>query len=180
MLRKIALAAALLLGGLALLVGLQPSSFAIERSALVEAPPERIYAQIADLRAMDAWSPWARMDPQMKIVYSGPASGVGARSSWRGPQMGEGRLTVTAVRPPHEVELELEMLSPMPARNRVRFTLVPAAGATRVTWRMEGHAGFLAKAMHLVMDMEEMVGGPFERGLAALEARVEGAGRSSV
>jgi hypothetical protein len=109
------------------------------------------------------------MDPGMKVTYTGPESGVGASSSWTGPQMGEGRLTVTAARPGREIEMRLEMQRPMAATNHIVFTLAPAGAATRVTWHMDGANGFVAKAFQLVMDMDEMVGGPFEQGLAALE-----------
>ena len=37
---------------------------------------------------------------------------------------------------------------------------------------MEGSNGFLGKAISLVMDMDAMVGGDFEQGLADLDAAV--------
>jgi hypothetical protein len=163
-----------LIGGALVLVGAafvatRPSAFVIERTELVEAPPGVVYAHIASLRAMDVWSPWVRMDAQMKVAYEGPESGVGARSSWQGPEMGAGRLTVTAVTPGREVEMQLDMLTPMEASNRILFTLAPAGPATEVTWRMEGRNGFVGKAMTLFVDIDEMVGGPFEQGLLALK-----------
>ncbi len=173
MIKKIALGfgAGVLL--LVAVVALQPSSFAIERSAVIEAPADVVYGHIASLRAMDAWSPWAKMDPRMQIRYEGPEAGVGARSSWEGPEMGKGRLTITATKPDREVEMKLEMLAPMQATNRILFTLAGAGTATDVTWRMEGSNGFVGKALALVMDMDEMVGGPFEQGLASLKLVAE-------
>lgn len=171
--KKIALGLAAVLAVLIGVVALQPSSFTIERSAAIEAPAELVYAHIHDLRAMDAWSPWVKMDPEMQVRYEGPAAGVGARSAWEGPQMGAGRLTITAARPAREVEMQLEMLEPMQATNRVRFTLVPTGGATEVTWQMDGENGFVGKALGLVFDMDEMVGVPFEQGLASLKVVAE-------
>jgi hypothetical protein len=92
-------------------------------------PPAVVYSHIASLRAMDVWSPWVRMD----VAYAGPESGVGARSEWEGPEMGRGRLTVTAVNPAREVEMRLDMLAPMAASNRILFTLAPAGAGTDVT-----------------------------------------------
>ena len=154
-------------------VATRPAAFVIERSVAIAAPPGLVYDHIASLRAMDAWSPWVRMDADLKIAYEGPESGVGARSSWEGPEMGAGRLTVTAVKPEREVEMRLEMLSPMAATNRIVFTLARSAGGTQVTWRMEGRNGFVGKAFGLFMDMDNMVGGPFEQGLAALKGMAE-------
>ena len=171
--KKIALALGAGVVVLVAVIVMQPSSFSIERSTVIEAPPVIIAAQIQNLRAMDAWSPWAKMDAQMKIVYEGPEAGVGARSSWEGPQMGKGRLTVTAVKPDQEVEMKLEMLAPMQATNRILFSLASTGGATQVTWHMDGSRNFVGKALSLVMDMDTMVGVPFENGLASLKTRAE-------
>jgi hypothetical protein len=154
-------------------IAMQPSSFSIERSAAIEAPPDIVYGHIENLRAMNAWSPWAKMDPQMKITYQGPEVGVGASSSWEGPESGKGRMTITAVKPNQEVDIKLEFMAPMEATNRALFTLAPSDGATRVTWRMEGTNGFVGKAFALAMNMDEMVGGEFERGLASLKTLAE-------
>ena len=172
MMRRTAISVLVLGLAAVVFVAAQPSAFVIERSLVIEAPADVVYGHIASLRAMDAWSPWVKMDAQMKVAYEGPEAGVGARSSWEGPEMGQGRLTVIAVKP-EEVEMKLQMLTPMQATNRVVFTLEPADGGTEVTWRMEGTNGFIGKAMTLLMGMDEMVGGPFEQGLAALKTIVE-------
>ena len=171
MLRRTAISVLVLGVAAVAFVASQPSAF--ERSAAIDASPELVYRHIASLRAMDAWSPWVKMDAQMKVTYEGPEAGVGARSSWEGPEMGKGRLTITAVKPDREVEMNLEMLAPMQASNRIVFTLAPLPEGTRVSWRMEGTNGFVGKAMTLLMGMDEMVGGPFEQGLAALKVLAE-------
>jgi hypothetical protein len=173
MAKKIALGLALLVALLLVVIALQPAEFAIERSAEIAAPPEVVYPHIASLRAMDVWSPWVKMDDQIQITHEGPESGVGAIESWTGPEMGSGRMTITSAEPNEQVEIALEFFEPMPARNRALFTLADAADGTRVTWRMEGQNDFLGKAASLVMDMEEMIGGTFERGLASLKQVAE-------
>lgn len=156
-----------------LAIAVQPSEFAIERSIAIDAPADLVFPHIASVRAMDEWSPWIHMDPQMKVTYDGPESGVGARSSWEGPQMGKGHVAVTAVEPPRSVEMKLEMLEPMAATNRALFTLDASGDATRVTWRMEGRNGFAGKAASLLLRMDERIGGEFEKGLAALKTLAE-------
>jgi hypothetical protein len=171
--KKIALGVAAALLVFVGVVAMQPSSFDVSRSAIVRAPADVVYRHIESLRAMDVWSPYAHMDPQLKLSYDGPESGAGARSSWVGPQMGTGSLTVTRVVPDREVEMSLDMLTPMEAHNRILFTLVPKDGATEVTWRMQGRSGFLGKAIGLFVHMDGMVGGQFEEGLAALQKVAE-------
>ncbi|MGH7372810.1 MAG: polyketide cyclase, partial [Candidatus Rokuibacteriota bacterium] len=55
------------------------------------------------------------------------------------------------------------------------FTFRPEGDRTAVTWSMTGRNNFMAKALHLVMNMDRMVGGQFEKGLARMKAVVEAA-----
>ena len=175
MLIKILIGLGIVLAVLAIVVSMQPSAFRVERSVTIQASTALLYAQIADLRAMEAWSPFAKMDPVMqKNTYTGPAAGVGAVCSWEGGKAGEGRLTIVGAKPNEQLDMRLEMLKPMQADNRVVFTLAPAGGdATTVTWRLEGHNNFVSKAAGMVMNMDAMVGGQFEQGLAALKRLAE-------
>ena len=104
-------------------IAMQPAAFTVERSLLIAAPADVIYPHIENLRAMDVWSPWSKMDAKLTTQYGGPGSGVGARSAWEGPEMGKGRLLITAAKHGQEVEMQLELLDPVAATNRVRFSL---------------------------------------------------------
>jgi hypothetical protein len=173
MFKKIVVGVAILLLVLIPVIALQPSAFAVERSTAIAAPAGVVYPHIASVRAMDVWMPWAKADPEMKTVYEGPETGVGARSAWDGPQMGKGRIAITAVKPDEQVEMRLEMRTPMEATNRVVFTLAPTGVGTSVTWRLEGNNGFVGKFFSLFMDMDTMMGGEFEKGLAELKRLAE-------
>src|SRR5688572_30435453 len=173
MVKKIVLVLGVLVAVLIAVIALQPSEFAIERETVIAAPPDVIFPHLESPKALDVWSPWIKMDPKIVVKYEGPESGVGASETWEGPEMGVGSLTVTGVKPNEEVELSLEFLKPMQATNRALFTLTPVGDATRVAWRMEGKNNFVAKAASLVMDMDEMVGSTFEKGLADLKTLAE-------
>ena len=173
MIKNIAIGLAGLVAILIAVIAIQPSTFAIERATDIAAPPDVVFAHLDSPRAMDVWSPWVKMDPQQTLTHEGPESGVGAIESWEGPQIGAGRLTITGVSPNEEVEMRLEFTKPMQATNRALFTLIPAGDGTHVTWRMEGTNNFVGKAASLVMNMDETVGGPFERGLADLKTLAE-------
>ena len=173
MVKKILLVLGALVVVLIAVIALQPSTFAIERAIEIAAPPDVVFAHLDSPQAMDVWSPWVKMDPSRSSAHEGPESGVGAIESWEGPQIGAGRLTITGVKPNEEVEMRLEFTKPMQATNRALFTLTPAGDGTRVAWRMEGTNNFVGKAASLVMNMDEMVGGTFERGLADLKTLAE-------
>ena len=59
------------------------------------------------------------------------------------------------------------------ATNAAVFTFEPDGNQTVVNWSMSGRNNFFCKAMSLVMNMDKMVGGDFEKGLANLKAVVE-------
>jgi len=151
----------------------KPDSFAVQRSALIDAPPERIFPLIDDLRAQSAWSPFEK-DPAMKRTHSGPARGPGAVYAWEGDRrVGAGQIAITDSTPPSKVVLSLRMLRSFKADNVVEFTLDRLGTGSRVTWAMRGRQPFMAKIMSLFMNCDKMVGTQFEEGLAKLKTLVE-------
>ena len=151
----------------------KPDTFALQRSASIAAPPERLYPLIADVKAFNTWNPWARKDPATKMAYEGPASGVGAAYSWDSEQLGAGRMQITEATAASRVAARLEFKRPFEATNRVEFTLQPQGTQTQVTWAMSGPMPYLSKLMTTFVSMDKMVGSDFEAGLANLKAVAE-------
>ncbi len=101
-------------------VALQPSHYHIERSATVNAPASVVFNQVNDFHKWEAWSPWARLDPNMKQDYEGAPAGPGAIYSWTGnDQVGQGRMTITESKPGALVKIKLEFIKPWASRHRV-------------------------------------------------------------
>src|SRR5262252_6555013 len=72
-------------------VALQPSEYRIARSATIAAPASDVFAQVNDFHKWDAWSPWAKLDPDAKTTFEGPSAGEGAVFAWAGNrEIGEG------------------------------------------------------------------------------------------
>lgn len=115
-----------------------PRGWRVEREVLIDAPPERVYALLFDLKRWQEWSVWTRaMDPLLRNTYEGPQEGVGAKWLWLGPQMGRGRLVITAADPAKGLELEQAIESDtVNSHASLRFTV--EGGKTRVTWTDEG------------------------------------------
>ena len=152
----------------------KPDTFRVQRSAAIKAPPEKIFPLIDDFRRWGAWSPYEHKDPAMKRTYSATTSGRGAVYEWEGDKnVGSGRMTMTDTSPPSKVFIELDMLKPFAASNKVEFTLVPNGGETNVTWEMQGGVPYFAKIIHVFFNMDQMVGKDFEAGLANLKANAE-------
>jgi len=178
MLWKILIAVAVIVIGLAVVVALQPASFRVTRTAIISASPAAVFAQVNDFHNWMAWSPWEKLDPGMKRSYEGPPSGAGAMYAWSGnSQVGEGRMMVTESRPSELIRIKLDFEKPFRASNIAEFTFEARGGQTAVTWTMTGRKNFIAKAIHLVMSMDRMIGGAFEQGLSQMKAVVEGSRR---
>ncbi len=155
-------------------VSMQPSEFLVTRTATISAPAPAVFAQVNDLHKWEEWSPWAKRDPAAKKTYEGPSAGTGAIYRWAGnKEVGEGSLTITESRPSDLIRMKLEFLKPFQATNTVEFTFKPQGYQTLVTWTMTGKNNFIAKALHLFMEMDKMVGGDFEKGLAKIKSLVE-------
>jgi polyketide cyclase/dehydrase/lipid transport protein len=160
--------------GLLVYAATRPDSFRIERSASIKAPPEKIFAQVNELKAWTAWSPWEKIDPALKRTYSGAPSGKGAAYAWEGSKnVGTGRMEITESVAPAKITLRLDFFKPFEAHNTAEFTFVPAGDVTTVTWAMFGPSPYLSKVMGIFFSMERMVGGQFEQGLANLKALAE-------
>lgn len=179
MLKKLLLGIGAALSLLVLVISLQPSTFHVERSITIGAPPAQVAALVNDFHAWRGWSPWEKLDPGMQRRYDGAPAGVGAKYAWVGSkQVGEGRMSIEQS-DASRTRIELEFLKPFRATNTVSFSFANSPEGTRTTWAMDGSRDFMAKAMHLVMDMDQLVGSDFERGLSALKLAAEASAPST-
>lgn len=173
MLKIIALVAVAGIAVLLAYAATRPDVFSVQRSAVINAPAEKIHPLISDLRQLDTWNPFTRKDPNIKGSYRGPAAGPGAAYDFHGNKdVGRGSIEILETAP-QKVTMRLVMLEPFPADNKVEFVLQPQGGTTQVTWAMSGPSPYLAKLMGIFFNMDRMVGREFEAGLAGLKARAE-------
>jgi uncharacterized protein YndB with AHSA1/START domain len=174
MLKKILIALAAVIIGFVALVAMQPSEFRVERTATIPAPPPTVFAQVNDFHNWDAWSPWAKLDPAAKATFDGTPAGEGAGFAWSGnDQIGEGRMTLTESRPNDLIRINIDFVRPFEGTSFAEFAFRPERDATAVTWSMSGHNNFIARAICLFVNMDKVLGGDFEKGLANLKSVVE-------
>jgi hypothetical protein len=149
-------------------------TFTVERSAHVDAPPARVYGQVADFHSWRSWSPWEDLDPDMQRSYSGAASGTGAVYAWSGNRKaGQGRMEMTEATEPSRVEIDLVFEKPWKAHNTTVFAIAPDGTGSRVTWTLTGPKTFMTKVMGIFKSMDAMIGPDFEKGLARLKSTAE-------
>jgi len=165
---------AVLLGGFAVVVAVQPGDYKVERSATVAAPPATVFAQVNDFHKWEGWSPWAKLDPNCKNTFEGPTAGTGAVFKWAGnDDVGEGQMEIVESKPDELIRIKLDFVKPFASSCDTVFTFKPEGGATAVTWTMSGKNNFVGKGFCLFMNMDKMVGADFEKGLAAMKTAAE-------
>lgn len=152
----------------------QPAGFSVVREADFKATPKTVFSQINDFHNWSAWSPWEKMDPDMKREFSGAATGVGAKYAWVGnKKVGQGNMEITNSVPSKNMQLDLNFIKPFQASNVTEFTLTPNGKGTHVKWEMRGRAPFMFRVMGMFFSMDKIVGTDFERGLANLRGVVD-------
>jgi hypothetical protein len=155
-------------------VAMQPAKFQIQRSAVFSCSPPAAFSQVNDFHKWEAWSPWAKMDPACKNQFSGALAGTGAMFHWDGnKKVGEGKMTIVESKPSAFIRIKLEFLKPFVATNIAEFTFEPRGDQTAVNWSMTGERNFIFKAMCMFMNMDKIVGGEFEKGLADMKKLAE-------
>ena len=155
------------------LAAMKPANYEVERSMQIAATPEKIAPLLDNFHNWNEWSPWAKMDPNMKTSYGGPQSGPGATYDWRGnKKVGEGHMEIVSVEP-SKTTVDLNFVKPFKSHNTTEFVLIPGGGGTLVTWRMMGRTSFMTKVMLVFTSMDKMVGPDFDRGLASLKTAAE-------
>ena len=113
----------------------RPGEFVVSRSTKISAPPEKVFPHVNDLHKWEAWSPWAKLDPNAKNSFAGAASGTGAAMSWDGnKKIGAGRMTITGSEANELIRFKLEFIKPFKATNTAEFAFKPEGNQTVVTW----------------------------------------------
>ena len=92
----IAVIVVVVIAGILIYAATKPDSFRVQRTANIKAPPDKIRALIADLKAWPAWSPYEKKDPAMKRSFGAVTAGKGATYAWEGNKdVGQGSMART-------------------------------------------------------------------------------------
>ena len=180
MITKILIGLAGLVVVFAFVAALQPAKFRVARSTSVAAPSAIAFGQVNDLHKWQEVSPYVKLDLAAKYLFEGPPAGTGAVLAWTGNnQIGEGRMTIIESRPNELIRMRLDFAKPFASTCTAEFAFKSEGNQTAVTWSMAGSKNFVCKAMGLIMNMDKMIGGQLEEGLANLKSVAEAATRKT-
>lgn len=161
------------IAGILLYAATKPDSFRVQRTVLVNAPPDKVFPLINDVKAFTTWSPFDKKDPAMKRTFGAVTAGKGATYAWEGNKdVGQGSMEIVESSP-RKVLIKLDIVKPFEAHNMAEFLLEPKGDSTSVTWAVYGPSPYMSKVMGTFMNIDDMIGRDFEKGLADLKAAAE-------
>ncbi len=152
-----------------------PSKTHVERTATIKATPEVVFGLIDDLHKWEMWSPWHKIDPNMKLEYINSGIGKGAAYKWRSDNknVGNGELSITNTIDNKEINTQMKFGNM--GTSIGKFTLEPTSEGTKVNWSMESDVATMPffmrpMAKYFGLFMNKMVGPDFEKGLKSLDS----------
>ena len=146
-----------------------PKTFNVQRKITINTTPDVVFDEISRFQNWEKWSPWIESDSTIKNTYTGPANGVGNKSSWTSKKSGNGSMEIVEVVPAKYMKSKISIGGFNPFESHLNLT--PAAGGTEVSWADSGSFPFLWAPMGLMAD--KMFSPDLERGLANLKKYLE-------
>jgi hypothetical protein len=161
------------IAGILLYAATKPDSFRVQRVVLINAPSDKVFPMINDIKAWTVWSPYEKKDPAMKRTYGAVTAGKGATYAWDGDKnVGQGSIEIVESGP-RKILLKLDFVKPFEAHNMGEFLLEPKGDSTSVTWATYGPSPYISKVIGTFINIDDLIGRDFEKGLADLKAAAE-------
>lgn len=163
---------------IALIIGLGyllPAEWTVERSVVIQTPPEKIYPYVANFNI--GWPQWSAFDalfPDLAYAATGPEEGVGATRSWTSPT-NTGSQSITKADQTLGIEYVRNCISGDCIRGQIQFT--PIEGGTIVRWADTGSTGndmISRLKSYWCTDMDNITGNLYAQSLLNLKKLAEG------
>ena len=157
---------------LLILVGLALPRYArVAVETEIDVHPATVFALVNDFHRISLWSPWFDTDPNARVVYSGPARGVGATMTWDGAIIGSGTQVITESRPFEHVGMSVNPGEPGEAK--AWFDISGEDGASRVSWGFETDYGYNVVGRYFALLLTRVVRRDYKLGLVKLRDLAE-------
>jgi effector-binding domain-containing protein len=148
-----------------------PQNVHVERSTVIGAAPDDIFAVVNDLTRAKDWGAWYKREPNMQLTLEGPPSGVGAKISWKSETQGNGSQEIVESQPFSMVKTKLDFDGAGTAF--ATFKLETTEGGTKVLWSMDTDVGMNPVMRYMGLMFDTWIGKDYEEGLANLKKLVE-------
>ena len=146
-----------------------PRTSEAEKSIVIHASVQEVFEEVNNLKNWERWSPWLTEDPNIKLHYEGPATGLGAKVRWTSedPRIGNAYQEIISVTPCKEIVLTWDTEGNYePATTTWTFEELKD-GRTKVTWDKKNRVGFnvIKKYINLgnTLKVEKILGAGLRR-----------------
>lgn len=154
-----------------------PQQVHVERSTVIAASPDQVFAVVNDLTQAKDWGPWYKRDPKMVLTFEGPPAGEGAKLKWNSASEGEGSQEIVESVAFKSIKTKLDFGQQGTATAAFQFASVE--GGTKVTWSMDTDVGMNPVARYMGLMFDSWIGKDYEEGLANLKRLVEAQAQSA-
>jgi len=171
--KKVALWLGLFLVALIIFSFFLPKEVTVTRNITVNAPIDRVFEQVNDLRNWEKWSPWKRMDPMMEMTFSNPPVGQGAFYKWvsKDKNLGSGTMTLAKVTNNEEIVTALHNEDWGDATSTFNFG--HKGNEIEITWSMTNNLGIMPWSKYFGLAMKGMLKKQFDQGLTGIKFYAE-------
>lgn len=159
----------------AILMTLAPKHEQVERTITIDKPVTEVFEYLVLLQNMEEWSPWAKKDPKAKHTYKGAGDTVGSVHYWESTneEVGVGEQEITQIVPNKEIFSAIRFKEPFQSQSIGYLKFKDEGAKTIVTWGYSARYKLVESLIMLFMDMETLLGGDFEQGLADAKVILE-------
>lgn len=149
-----------------------PKNYLVERSIKIDAPKDIVFEQISKFGNWENWSPWKEKDSTADYILDGEDGVIGTKYEWTGnPEItGKGSMIINELIPNEKFGYDLAFTEPWEMRSKGAFELKGDDESTNLRWYDKGNIPFMQRPFMLFMDLEEMMGPDFERGLEKIDS----------
>ena len=149
-----------------------PKEIVVERSISIKAPKEMVKAEVSSFKSFATWNPFDDEDTAVVQSMEGTDGTVGSKFIWDGPVTGAGTQTITAIND-SMVSIDLVFTKPWESASDVYYKYAAKGDSTLLTWGYTDTLGFVESIFMMCMDMDEMLGGTYEKGLVSVKKILE-------
>ncbi len=146
----------------------------VTRSIKIDRPAKMVFKAVNSMHDFNQWSPWAKLDPNAKYQFAGPANGVGSKMSWQGnEEVGSGRQEIIASNPHEMVKVELYFDGQGDDPSWATYQIKDMGDSSEISWIFDADFKGNIMGRYFGMMMDRMLGPQYEKGLQNLKTWVE-------
>ena len=153
--------------------------YGVEKEIIINRPRAEVFNYVKLLKNQEQYSVWNEMDPLSKRTYTGTDGTIGFIATWdsKNKNVGKGEQEITRILEGERIDLALRFKEPFQSDDKAYLITEDALdGKTRVKWGFRGRLNYPMNLFLVFMDMENMLGNDFQKGLEKMKLQLETVG----